>query len=167
MKEKGTAGSKGSGQSSVGTVLITFGVIALIIAVFFSFFKASEESFLKALPSWAEVEGSFTDFHLANSGTRLESDDEGGRNEYRWWVRFDYTLEFLVDGQSTLVPGNIERSGYSDYNMIPDTAMEPPYYTGESTLLVFDPANPSIHELGSMEEVRAVCERRYERKPYQ
>jgi hypothetical protein len=146
---------KSSLFSTIGIAFLICGILALFMGVLSFFAGMSDRDFAdKELPGWVETEGIFLDFYLADSGVRSSSDPDDHR--HRWWVRFDYTLEYDVYGTKTTVTDTIERSGSRKYqSTIPERELEPPHYTGEETLLAFDPDDPSIYEIGSKESVIA------------
>jgi hypothetical protein len=134
---------------------VAIGSLALLMGGLSFFTSMSSRDFAdRELQDWVETEGRFLDFHLADSGVRSSSDP--GDHSHRWWVRFDYTLEYDVYGVKTTVTDTIERSGSRKYqSSIPENELEPPHYIGEETSLVFDPDDPGRYEIGSKESVVA------------
>ena len=144
--------------SLLGTVFLICGILALIFGVPLYFTDKGNRDFVnKELPGWIETECIFLDFHLADSGIKSSEDD------YRWWVSFEYTIEFYIDGTKKTVTDMIERSGFSKSSMIPENEFIHPHYTGEETFIVFDPDDPSIYKIGSKDNI-ATEQRQYSDK---
>jgi len=130
---------------------IIAGAVLLAIAIFV--YAASESSVWFAeteLPGWVETDGVFLDFQLADSHKNSSS---GNGWHDSWRVRFVYTLEYDVGGEKMTVTDEIKRSGSNSY--IPESALVPPYHTGETTFVTYDPDDPSQYEIGSKESVAA------------
>ena len=146
---------KHSIMSMLGMLFLTFGIIALIIGVPLYFIDKSNSEFVnKELPRWTETECVFLDFHLADSRIKSTEDD------YQWWVNFEYTLEYYIDGTKKTVTGMIERTGFSKSGMIPENEFIQPYHTGEKTFIVFDPDDPSKYKIGTKDSI-ATEQRQY------
>ena len=137
-------------MSQLDIVFLVFGALALVFGVPLYFSNKSKTEFVnEELPRWTETECIFLDFHVADSGIRNADDD------YRWWVNFEYTLEYYVDGTKKTATDMIERSGFSKRSMIPENEFIQPYHTGEKTFIVFDPDDPSIYKIGSKDSIAA------------
>ena len=142
-------------MSLLGIIFLISGITALFLGVPLYFTDKSNSKFVnEELPRWIETECIFLDFHLADTGIREAEDD------YRWWVYFEYTLEYYVDGTKKIVTDMIERTGFSNSDMIPENELILPHYTGEKTFIVFDPDDPSIYKIGSKDSI-ATEQRQY------
>jgi len=142
-------------MSMLGMIFLILGITALFFGVPLYFTDKSNSKFVnEELPRWTETECIFLDFHLADSGIKSTEDD------YQWWVYFEYTLEYYVDGTKKTVTDMIERTGFSKSSMIPENEFIQPHYTGEKTFIVFDPDDPSIYKIGTKDSI-ATEQRQY------